>query len=598
MSNTVKAKLIHDPLVRVDAEDGQVFDESAAAAELRQLRARVRELEASVAATADAPADDSRLNAFAAATNGWFWETDASCRFTYFSPSVEVMTGVPPEWHYGKTREELGAPTSVSDEEWRLHLETQAQHLPFSDFMFEREAPDGVKWMRTSGIPYYDANGDFAGYRGAAFDVTGQVVAERRAVLLANAIDQLDELFVLWDSDDRLVFTNAKFRSMNAAVAETTVPGTVFEDHLHAALAAGLFPAAIGQEETWLAQRLALHADRSSAFEVERQSGQWILISEQRLPDGYVVTISTDITQRKQFEQEIGSKNRVLEAVMHTVPDGLQVLDEDLNLIAWNDQLFDVLDLDKDAIVGADDPGKAFRYAMAGRGEYGPGDIDALITSREKIARTPKPVRYERQLVTGKWMECRGQPIRDGGYLALYRDINARKLVEAQLEHLAMTDPLTGAANRRQFMKMAETEFSRARRYQRPFSLVLLDVDRFKSVNDNYGHAIGDAALVMVTEICRGVIREADRFGRLGGEEFVVLLPETGQEDAYILAERIRATLKTSVVELDQISLRITASFGVSAMTPAHHSAQDVLIAADAAMYAAKEGGRNRVVLA
>lgn len=598
MDSTADAKFMHATLTQGGADNGGAPEETAATAELRQLRARVRELEAEVAEAACASVDDSRLNAFAAATNGWFWETDSDFRFTYFSPSVEAVTGVPPEWHYGKTREDLGVPTSVSEEEWRLHLEAQAQQLPFTDFVFAREAPDGVKWMRTSGRPYDDANGQFAGYRGVAFDITDQILAERRAALLANAIEQLDEMFVLWDADDRLVFCNAKFREINAPVAETTEPGTLFEDHQRAALAAGLYPEAMGQEDAWLAERLARHENHSNAFEIERQDGQWILVSDQRLPDGFVATVSTDITQRKQFEQAIASKNSVLEAVLQTVPDGVQVLDEDLNLIAWNAQLFEVLELDQDAIVGAENPGKAFRYALAERGEYGPGDIDALVASREKIARTNKPVRYERQLVTGKWMECRGNPIQDGGYLALYRDINARKHVEARLEHMATTDPLTGVANRRQFMELAETEFSRARRYERPFSVVMLDIDRFKAVNDKYGHAVGDAALVKVAEVCHGVIRESDSLCRFGGEEFVVLLPETSQADAHILAERVRTALANSTVALGDISLWITASFGIAEMSLAHRSVQDVLIAADAAMYVAKDCGRNRVVLA
>ena len=148
---------------------------------------------------------ERRLNDFARSTSGWFWEMDANLRFVYFSPNVEEITGVEPQWHYGKTREELGVPQSVEAAEWQAHLETLQRGEPFRNFIFQRPGPDGLKWMQTSGTPIFDESGVFTGYRGNATDVTAQVLAEQRGQVLSDAIEHISETFALWDSDDRLV---------------------------------------------------------------------------------------------------------------------------------------------------------------------------------------------------------------------------------------------------------------------------------------------------------------------------------------------------------------------------------------------------------
>lgn len=131
---------------------------------------------------------ERRLNDFARSTSGWFWEMDANLRFVYFSSNVEEITGVPPQWHYGKTRAELGIPESVDVEQWQAHLDTLQRGEPFSNFIFQRSGPDGLKWMQTSGTPLFAESGEFAGYRGNATDVTVQVLAEQRGQELADAI--------------------------------------------------------------------------------------------------------------------------------------------------------------------------------------------------------------------------------------------------------------------------------------------------------------------------------------------------------------------------------------------------------------------------
>ena len=366
--------------------------------------------------------DRQRVDDFAEVMGGWFWETDAQNRFTYFSPSVFDITGVPPEWHYGKTRRDIGHPKTVSADAWQRHLDTIERRLPFSDFVFQRTGPDGIKWMRTSGKPVFDADGTFKGYRGTATDATAEIEAQNRASRLSYAIENLEEFFVLWDPSDRLITCNAQFREINAKVAHTTVPGTHFDDHIRAALKAGLYPGARGREEDWFEKRKKQHRNPNGSFELERQDGRWILLSEQKLPDGSIATISTDITERKRIEEAIEEKNKILETVLRTIPDGISVFGTDCDMVIQNDQLFEVLDLEKNDILGATSPGAAYRHARATRGDYGSGNIAALVTVQEEIIQSSAPVQYERQLSNGKWIECRGNPIPGGGFLAVFRD--------------------------------------------------------------------------------------------------------------------------------------------------------------------------------
>lgn len=186
----------------------------------------------------------------------------------------------------------------------------------------------------------------------------------------------------------------------------------------------------------------------------------------------------------------------------------------------------------------------------------------------------------------------------------------ARNLLRLRLRHLALVqanaaltrlaneDALTGALNRRRFMQIAIAELDRSRRHDRPLSLIMMDIDRFKSINDSLGHAVGDATLTGLVEACRSGLRTSDSLARLGGEEFVVLLPETPLPYAADAAERLRRTIARQVVEHDGIALRMTASLGVAHWAGPHEKLEGLLHRADTAMYLAKTGGRNRVVVA
>lgn len=178
-------------------------------------------------------------------------------------------------------------------------------------------------------------------------------------------------------------------------------------------------------------------------------------------------------------------------------------------------------------------------------------------------------------------------------------DISDRKALENELAELATLDPLTGLYNRREMTRLLEEEIARASRYRRELALLWIDFDHFKVINDSFGHAAGDAVLRNVSERMRTGIRSVDVIGRFGGEEFVVLLPEMGVEDALETAERLRLLVGSRPVPLETgDAATLTISIGVAVFPMHGHSPDSLCAAADKAMYRAKEAGRNCVIMA
>lgn len=165
-----------------------------------------------------------------------------------------------------------------------------------------------------------------------------------------------------------------------------------------------------------------------------------------------------------------------------------------------------------------------------------------------------------------------------------------------KIRRQAETDTLTGLMNRRAITGRAERAFKKARSLQHDLSFLFIDIDNFKLVNDTYGHEAGDRALFNVAQICQSSLRDNDQVGRYGGEEFIAILPGTGEHHAQIVAERIRQSVSDSSLNLEDGAIQLTVSVGISEITRRFKNSQDMLNAADRALYVAKRDGRNRVV--
>jgi len=163
------------------------------------------------------------------------------------------------------------------------------------------------------------------------------------------------------------------------------------------------------------------------------------------------------------------------------------------------------------------------------------------------------------------------------------------------LSLLASQDPLTDTYNHRHFFNLAGGEFAKSRRYKRPLCAIMIDADHFKAINDNYGHAVGDQALIALAGTCQKLIRASDFVGRLGGEEFAICCPDTDLDGAHLLAERVRQAIADLTVENEGVQLNFTVSLGVTEARDEDKAFSSLLDRADKLLYHAKQSGRNRV---
>ena len=164
-----------------------------------------------------------------------------------------------------------------------------------------------------------------------------------------------------------------------------------------------------------------------------------------------------------------------------------------------------------------------------------------------------------------------------------------------QAYYLSVTDPLTQLLNRRHFFEVAKFEFERIQRFKRPLSIMMVDIDHFKNINDTHGHAVGDLALREIASRIKNSVRTVDIVARYGGEEFIILMPETGLHEALQVAERVRVSVADAAIEEDPVKISATLSIGVAEINEKSKNVDQLIIYADRALYAAKANGRNCV---
>ena len=205
--------------------------------------------------------------------------------------------------------------------------------------------------------------------------------------------------------------------------------------------------------------------------------------------------------------------------------------------------------------------------------------------------------------VNGRWYQCRDQAIPwvDGRLvrMEIATDITERKLMELELRRLnelanknARTDPLLNCLNRRAFFETGKAMFAHCERQNNSLAIVMMDVDRFKTINDTYGHAFGDDVLIKMVDVIQDSVREEDIFARYGGEEFVLLLPDTSEKEALMLLERLHINLRKVYFSCDVKNVRVTMSFGLTSYRKGS-SLDSLLKESDTALYQAKADGRD-----
>jgi len=323
-----------------------------------------------------------------------------------------------------------------------------------------------------------------------------------------------------------------------------------------------------------------------------------VLLSLEVAAFGFSVGVSVlmFLFLRKRARLEVSERRA--RAFLDTTSDGVIVIDDNGVIREFNPGAGKMLGYEPAAIIGSSANQLMFeadsqqhnaflRRAQTEAARSMNGRRDVLARRKDGTA-VPVEIRISDTVIGGERI-----------HVGIVRDITDRKALEQQLRQLADTDSLTGLLNRRAFMDLTSSAFDQARRYDRSLALLLLDADHFKRVNDTYGHPAGDTVLVRLAEVGRSCLRTPDEMGRIGGEEFAILLPETDEAGAVAFAKRLLAAIRGDQIDLGAATpISITVSVGVVALTDTTASYEAMIQQADQALYAAKAGGRDRWAIA
>ncbi len=308
----------------------------------------------------------------------------------------------------------------------------------------------------------------------------------------------------------------------------------------------------------------------------------------------YVAGFCVDVTERKEAENALAKQKAFADALVNSVPGAFYVVDHEGSYYTWNSYLNRLTGLSDDELRGRsslltieekDRPPAA--GAMKEAFDTGYAQAELHVLTRDRGVRL--------YFMTARRFEVDG-----AAYLVgVGVDTTDRGEHIQKLEEEARTDPLTHVANRSHFLSLAAQEFARSRRYEHPLSLWMIDVDHFKSINDSYGHHAGDVALESLAAVSRQTLRDWDVMGRMGGEEFAVLLPETDATQALLVAERLRQKVAAAELALEsEDSAHLTVSIGVATMRGDDRDVECLIDRADQALLEAKRTGRDKVCVA
>ncbi|MCY0152847.1 diguanylate cyclase [Hoeflea alexandrii] len=280
---------------------------------------------------------------------------------------------------------------------------------------------------------------------------------------------------------------------------------------------------------------------------------------------------------------------------MESLPNGFVLYDKDDRLVICNERYREIYAESAKYIV----PGASFEEIIRNGVENGQypdaiGNEEAWIAERLEMHQNPgEPI--EQHLPGDTWLRVQERRTSEGGLVGFRFDITELKRQERELIRLAWTDSLTDAMNRHRFMDLAGKEIERTKRRNGELSLLLLDADHFKQINDKYGHAAGDAILKGLVERWTRSLRSHDLIGRIGGEEFSILLPEANAANAICTANRLRKEIAEVPFAFEGQLLRVTVSIGVATLA-AGEDLPSLMQRADRALYRAKEAGRDEVI--
>jgi diguanylate cyclase (GGDEF)-like protein len=424
--------------------------------------------------------------------------------------------------------------------------------------------------------------------RGGDGIVRGQLLA------LRAALDEMDVGVVLLDHDLRSQFINRAFRRMWAlpdAVADRHPP---FITLMYHGRDTNAYQVPADELDAYIAERLRRVSDGvPTPIDLRRSNGEIVRMECAVLPDGGRMLSYTDVTDIVRHSDEL----ETLRYALDHVSEGVVLLDADLNARFLNRRMRRFWGVTDER--AASHPSYASLIANAPHARdrgMTPEELEAFFAGRVAAVRSGSEPLRDLKTTDGRHIRAHCDVLQNNGRMLTFCDVTDLVRNAEQLERLATIDSMTGLYNRRHFLDQADAEWSRFQRHQRPLSMLMIDIDHFKQVNDRYGHAVGDETLIAVAQACAGGKRQSDIVGRLGGEEFAILLPETELAQAAIVADRLRAAIAGQVVTAHKVQFKVTASIGIAAASVSMSGIDALMRAADQALYQAKAKGRNCVV--
>jgi diguanylate cyclase (GGDEF)-like protein/hemerythrin-like metal-binding protein/PAS domain S-box-containing protein len=556
-----------------------------------------------------------RYRNFSELAGDWYWEQDENFCFTYFSKEFAEITGVSLPLTLGKPRWASVGSLDTSGIDWAGHIRTHEAHLPFRNFEYPSRVGNRPLWIRASGRPKFDEDGRFAGYVGVASEIGAYKQAEEAAIRagierdvsragLAQVLGGSSVATFVIDRDHRVAYWNRACENLTgvsaAAVVGTNEQWRPFYSSARPVMADLILS---GESESKIRQHYPGKWRRSklieNAYEAEDffprfgSDGRWVFFTAAPLRDesGQVVgAIETlqDVTRRKLAEAQLR-----IAAIVFEAQEGMIITDAGGVMLSVNSAFTRIT-----GYTAAEAVGQTMRLLHSGR--HQPGFYTAMweIIARSGSWQGEVWDRRKNGEVYPEWLSItavKGEAGEVTHYVGTFTDITDKKIAEDEIRHLAFYDALTDLPNRMLLNDRLQQALVAARRDDARIALMFLDLDKFKPINDNYGHDVGDQLLKDAARRILACVRESDTVARIGGDEFIVLLRTVEDtRDALAVAEKIRVALSQPFA-LKGHRLEVSSSIGL-ALYPAHGNDAFALSKnADIAMYQAKSAGRNAV---
>jgi diguanylate cyclase (GGDEF)-like protein len=408
---------------------------------------------------------------------------------------------------------------------------------------------------------------------------------------LRAAFDEIEIGIVLLDGNMRAQFINRAFRKMWNVPGAMASRNPSFVSLMYHGRDTNAYQVPAAGMDAYVAERVRLvKAGAIAPVNLRRSDGEVLLVQCAVLPNGGRMLSYTIVTEIARRSDELEGLRNALE----NVDEGIVLLDADLNVQFLNQKMRKFWDLTPEQ--AASKPAYADLVAKAARAYHHTTtsfDLKAFVARRVAAVRDPDADAPNLRTADGRHIRVHCLKLENNGRLLTYHDVSDLVRNAEQLEKLATTDAMTGLYNRGHFLSLAKAEWSRFQRYCRPLSVLMIDIDHFKMVNDRYGHAVGDEALISVADACRKGKRDPDIVGRLGGEEFAILLPETDLSQARVVADRLVKNVAGHGLTAHSVHFHVTVSIGFAAASLSMAGFEALLHAADQALYQAKSSGRN-----